>query len=595
MAENVSRRRIPRRAILAGAALTVAGTASAYALRRGGDGNGGAGLPIGVDPTATASATRTPATTSPLPSVTVPPQPAGEVRLVSPRLLTFDTFDVVRTGEVAVLEVLGRTHSRLVNWSNGAANLEIEPGLAGEWETPDELTWLFRLRDSAAWSGAEGLQPRPVTSGDVVSHFERLLSLAQEGSLQQVQRPWDWATVEAVDSPEEGIVRFRTSVPEALLPGILAGAFAFVQRPEAVELLEADGNELVPGHVSGTGSFVFEGWDASRRLQFAAAPDRAGAGVARVTVSDPIADIPAFAAFEVDEFIARDRRDAAEVRTSVPGAVERPMWETTPTVSTMAVGAEPWNDPRLRLALSSALSRSELLERLYGGRARPSGPVSPAHKAFTLDESKLTGFPGYRDFDLDAREARAAWLAAGGDTLGEVTIDFPAPFDPRYSASSVVTGMLSEALGGVFIPRVDSYVNISRKTLEGHYGNGNPAIWFGWGPALTSPDPSLYLYETYHSSSATALSLGYIDGTVDALLGRVRGARDLEERAELIADLQRLLLQDAAGGVLLWALQQSEHFAHAYLAGRTLSPFPGQVDGPKLSVDTQNPGYRDRS
>jgi ABC-type transport system substrate-binding protein len=343
--------------------------------------------------------------------------------------------------------------------------------------------------------------------------------------------------------------------------------------------------------VSGSGPYVFQGFDENRRLRFEATPGDARARLQRLSVAGPGQGIRPFASFEVDEFIARDRRDAAAVRNEVPGTVELRMWEESPVISTMAVDAAPWNDPRLRTALSAALNRAELVDRLFGGRALPSGPVPPAHEGFALDEQALASYPGYRDLETDVREARAAWLAAGGDSLGEVSIDFPAPFDPRYSASSVVTGMLTEALGGSFVPRVDSYVNISRKTLDGYYGNGRSAFWFGWGPALTSPDPSMNLFETYHSGSATAVSHGYNNEAVDASLERLRSTRDVGERASLAGEIQRALLSDAAGGVLPWALQQSEHFVHGYVQGRRLSPFPAESDVLGLRVDTGHERY----
>ncbi len=499
----------------------------------------------------------------------------------------------MRTGEVSVLEVLNRTHSRLLRW-DGDAPPALAGDLATEWETPDDLTWLFRLDPAAQWNGGEALPERPLSAEDVVLHFERVLSLARDGAQPGVQRPWDWLAIESVDSPGEGLVRVRTAAPEALLPYTLAGSFALIQRPEAVELLEADGNELVPGHVSGTGPYLFEGFDDRRRLAFRAIPGDARPGVLRLLISGPSTNVAAFAAHDVDEFVARDRRDAADARDAVPAAAEQAMWEDTPVISTLAVGAEPWSDPRLRIALSSALSRRELGERLFGGRAQPSGPVPPAHEGFALDEQSLATFPGFRDYETDAREARAAWLAAGGDSLGEVTVDFPASFDPRYSASSVVTEMLSVALGGSFIPQVDSYVNISRKAVEGHYGNGRAAFWFGWGPALVSPDPFRHLHETYHSGSATALSHAYSDPEVDAALEEIRTISDIEERAALGIALQRTLLSDAAGGVLPWALQHSEHFAHEYLSGRRPSPFPAQTDFRRMLVDTTHVDYPER-
>ena len=67
--------------------------------------------------------------------------------------------------------------------------------------------------------------------------------------------------------------------------------------------------------------------------------------------------------------------------------------------------------------------------------------------------------------------ARRLWVAAGGPGLGPVTIDFPSIFDPLYSASSVVVGLLNEAIGPQFRAAVETYTTISRRVLDGYYGS----------------------------------------------------------------------------------------------------------------------------
>ncbi len=169
-------------------------------------------------------------------------------------------------------------------------------------------------------------------------------------------------------------------------------------------------------------------------------------------------------------------------------------------MSSLDAGAPPWNIPTITSALSGALNRFRLANELFGGRAVPAGPVPPAHPAFALTEGVLALYPGYaRDPAEDAREARQRWEAAAGPSLGTITIDFPSVFDPLYSASSVVTGILNEVLGDQFRPAVETYTTISRRVLDGYYGNGRAAFWFGWGPPLPSPDPRRAFIERYQA------------------------------------------------------------------------------------------------
>ncbi|WP_240759352.1 ABC transporter substrate-binding protein, partial [Phytoactinopolyspora endophytica] len=51
-------------------------------------------------------------------------------------------------------------------------DFEIEPGLAESWETPDDTTYVFHLRDGVQFSNG-----RAMTADDVVGSLERQLEL----------------------------------------------------------------------------------------------------------------------------------------------------------------------------------------------------------------------------------------------------------------------------------------------------------------------------------------------------------------------------------------------------------------------------------
>ncbi|MBK9546287.1 MAG: hypothetical protein IPO51_10680 [Dehalococcoidia bacterium] len=98
-----------------------------------------------------------------------------------------------------------------------------------------------------------------------------------------------------------------------------------------------------------------------------------------------------------------------------------------------------------------------------------------------------------------------------------MTIDFPSIFDPLYSASSVVVGLLNEAIGPQFRAAVETYTTISRRVLDGYYGSGRAAFWFGWGPPLPGPDRERYFQETYGAGSPGQRASGGPGGARDAL------------------------------------------------------------------------------
>ncbi|MCC6383017.1 MAG: hypothetical protein IT304_10965 [Dehalococcoidia bacterium] len=508
------------------------------------------------------------------PTVLNAPPRGGTARVVAARSFTFDTFDAQRAGEPSVLEVLGRTHSRLVRWTDFQAG-RVGADLAEAWESPDPLTLVLHLDRGARWQDRPPLDGRPVTADDVVAHLRRTLDLTASVSLPSAQRAGDYATIARASAPTPDQVVVELRSPDALLLVTLAGRFALIQPAAAVAAFERRWPDLDAGAVVGTGPFVFDGWGQHGSLTF-----RRHSGAHLPPLLDAITVVPPgnvlerFRTGDLDEVITRDRRDAAAVR-ALPGSPHEAFrYEATPIVSTLFTGAPPWDNPELRRALSGALHRATLAVRLFGGRAAASAPVAPAYPGFALSESALASYQGYGDPEHDARDARARWAAAGGPALGPVTIDFPSIFDPLYSASTVVTGILNEVLGaGQFRAAIETYTAISAKAVDRRYGSGQAAFWWGWGPPFTEPDPSRVLAETYATGSPGADTLGPPPVGLDALLARMVAEPVLARRQDLARDAARLLLDAGAGGQLDWLVQRAEVFRWPRLSGPPPTPF----------------------
>lgn len=553
------RRRLSRRTFIGG------GVAAAGALGAGAAFL--AGRPGSSSPAAPA-ATRSPAASS-LPSSTPSPTPTplprgGIIRIAAAQRFNFDTFDARRTGEPSVVEVLGRTHSRLVEWIDFEAPT-LGPGLAARWEQPDDRTLLLHIDPAARWHERPGFAARPVTAADAIEHLLRSLEFARPGTAPLAQRYAGYASFDRVDSPASGVVRIQFSAPDPFALETLAGEFALVQSPEAVASFQAAASPVDDALVAGSGPFLFEG-TRDGALVFTPAP---GGHVPapvfdELHVSEPYDLVARFNDGELDEVITRDRRDAASMRAT-GRASEFPRFEREIVMSSLDAGAPPWNIPTLTSALSGGLNRFRLAEELFGGRATPSGPVPPVHSAFALTEGVLAIYPGYRrDPAEDARDARQRWEAAAGPSLGIITIDFPSVFDPLYSASSIVTGILNDVLGDQFRPAVETYATISRRVLDGYYGNGRAAFWFGWSPPIPSPDPRRAFIERYRGLPGLPNGLSF-----DAAATLQSAPRD---RAG-VQDLQQVVIQAGFGGVIPWVQQRSELFRRDGVSGPWPSPF----------------------
>jgi len=496
------------------------------------------------------------------PSAT-PRRAGGTARVVAPGTLAFDTFDALRAGEPGVAEILGRTHSRVVEWAEYDP-LRIGGDLAARWEQPDAETWLFHLDPRARWQPRAPLDGRAVTANDIVAHLRRAMDLARTGRLPAAQRQEDMLRMRAVTALDELTVRVTTDGPDPFLLHTLAARLAFVQAPEAVEAFGKTWHLQRADEVVGSGPFLYTGPNERTTVAFAAHMDGH-----RIAALDGLELMPAAGSRAMllaggsDEALLRDRRDAAALRVR-PEFAEFTRFEESPVISTLSIDGPPWNNAELLRALSGTLNRAWLAAELFGGRAAPGAPIDPVFgRPFVLSPGDLVRFPGYGEPEADARDARRRWDAAGGAALGTIRIDFPSVFDPAYGASAVVTGRLSAVLGNRFFAAVEPYTTIGERAASGQYGSGRAALWFGWGPPYDDPDPSRALAGNHGPA------LPAIRTRLDAMLTEF----DSDSRAKLAREAAFAVLEAGGGGLLPWLVQRQELFRLRGLRRAEPGPF----------------------
>jgi len=483
--------------------------------------------------------------------------------VVAPATLAFDTFDAQRSGEPALAEILGRTHSRIVEWAEYDP-LRIGGDLATRWEQPDPETWTFHLDPRARWQPRAPLDGRPVTANDVVAHLRRAMELARAARLPAAQRQDDMLRVRAVAAVDERTVRVTTDGPDPFLLHTLAARLAFVQAPEAVEAFAKSWHLQRAADVVGSGPFLYIG--ANERTTAAFAAHMEGH---RPPQLDGLELVPAAGSRALllggasDEALLRDRRDAAALR-SRPEFAEFARFEESPVITTVSTGSPPWNNPELLRAFAGALNRTWLAAELFGGRAAPGAPIDPVFgRPFALAAADLARFPGYGDPEADARDARRRWDAAGGAALGTIRIDIPSVFDPVYGASAVLTGRLAAVLGNRFVAAVEPYTTIGERAASGEYGGGRAALWFGWGPPYDDPDPSRALVANYGPA------LPGLRPRLDVMLTEFES----DSRAKIAREVALAVLEAGGGGIVPWLVQRQELFRLRTLRRASPGPF----------------------
>ena len=132
----------------------------------------------------------------------------------------------------------------LVTWDAAAG--EFAPKLATSWETLDDLTWQFTVREGVRFHDGTEL-----TSADVAASLERIVDLG--GPLSAL-----WQLIEGVETPDQYTVLVRTSEPMGtLLSNLTMLAIAPAWAMEAEDFDERP---------VGSGPFRFEEWVRDERV-----------------------------------------------------------------------------------------------------------------------------------------------------------------------------------------------------------------------------------------------------------------------------------------------------------------------------------------
>ena len=258
------------------------------------------------------------------------------------------------------------------------------PGLATAWTALDDLTWDFRLRRDVRFHDGSEFDAR-----DVLATLKRVPWVPKSpSSFTGFVRP----IVETV-VVDPHTIRFRTAAPAPLLPTMLS-AVNIVSRKAA----EAPTGEFNSGKAAvGTGPFRFVEFVPNDRVVLARNDAYWGtrAAWARVTlklIANNAARTAALLAGDVQMIEAVPSQDMARLRQNAEISLHRitsnrviylafdQAREQTP-FATDKEGAllpnNPLKDPRVRQAISKAINREGIAERIFEGDAIPAGGFLP--------------------------------------------------------------------------------------------------------------------------------------------------------------------------------------------------------------------------
>jgi peptide/nickel transport system substrate-binding protein len=417
------------------------------------------------------------------------------------------------------------------------------PALAESWELSADGTELrFRLREDARWSDG-----RPVRAEDVL--FSHRAQVSDEVAWPYADSKRGVIGVEALD---ERTVRFRLDAasPYALVDvndGVILPAHAWSARPFAE--WRAAGDWFRERLVT-SGPYRLADWRPGVELTLEpsdelARREPAAAAVVFRVVTDAAALVEQLAAGRFDFADGVSPRDAARLARQ-PGLRLLSTAGRQYDYIGWNCSRPPFDDARVRRALTLAIDRQALVDGLWFGYARvAAGPIPSdtwardrALAPWPYDPARarqLLAGAGFRDADGDGVVERA-----GRPLRFELTTNA----GNRVRADALV--MIQEQLarvGVAVVPRTLELQALTERNLAGEFD----ATLAGW-----SVDTTLDLRPYFHSREVTEgwNFVRFASAEADDLLDRLR-VEPLESAPPLHHRLQRIL-HDEQPYTFLW-------------------------------------------
>jgi peptide/nickel transport system substrate-binding protein len=385
----------------------------------------------------------------------------------------------------------------------------VAAGLARAWAVSDDgLSYRFELRPGVRFHDGT-----PLTALDAKYSLDRARAAGSTNPLSGLL-----AAVTSIEAEGELELHIELARPVADLLTYLGWGNLVIMSP-------ASSARAATAPV-GTGPFRFREWRKGDAIVLERNDDYWGqrARLARVTfriVPDASTSLAALRAGDIDGFpnfpspenlaaLAADPRFAVVV-----GSTEG---ETLLAINN---ARPPFNDLRVRRALSHAIDRAAIIKGAMYGYGQPIGSHFPPHHPAYVD---LTG-----RYPYDPATARALLRAAGYPHGFAVTLKLPPPYYARRSGE-----IIAAELAAVGIEARLENVEWAQ-WLEQVFKNRDFDLTV---VSHTEPlDYDIYARPGYY--------FGYSNPAYAALLERLSRTRDPRERTQLLGEVQRVLAEDA--------------------------------------------------
>lgn len=578
--ERIARQRASRRRFLG----VAGGMAGAVGLAAAGcsGGNGKRPLPGATEDVDDGESTPTPLPTRP------PGSRRGEALRYTGYVAGDGLFDPHKTQAGPFYGQQALVYSRLLAYQNQADGSIVADLATTLPEQPDPLTYIFRLNRRARWHRESPMNGRTVTGADVKYSIER-----QRDGDPSFAHKARWTNVDSIETPAPDQVIVKVKAPLAALTEFFADVNAFIVAPEAT----AEGRDYTLESQPGSGPFAWVEWADGKFASVARNATWHGGGdrpfLDGVTVFQPKDENEVEAGLRTKKldvaFVGRPQAD--RLRKAVPQLQESTVGQARFFGMRFFTPIAPYDDVRVRTAISIALDRRAMLDQFFAGSGELNPWISWPNTRWSLPQAELAGFPGYRQGTggrgqdiADATALLAAYTSSKTipDDLALLVVD---DAEATLGMGSLMSAQLKANLGLNVAVNPVTIGDLVKRLLEG----GAP--WAA-GPDSGWVDLDDWVYPYFHSAG-TRNSFPLRDADMDALIESQRVEFDTAARRAIGHDIQRKLLALNVGANFV--SERVVALAWNYVKGFPLDASDGyQHRFADCWIDASDPSFRGR-
>ncbi|MFH8618430.1 ABC transporter substrate-binding protein [Streptomyces sp. NPDC017979] len=384
---------------------------------------------------------------------------------------------------------------------------KVEPLLAKSHQvSPDGLTYTFTLHDGVTFHSGKQL-----TSADVKHSLERVLAPDSQSA-----RKKNLSVIKTIATPDPRTVQVTLSKK----------SISFVYNLTYVWIVNADAKDLKQRE-DGTGPYRLDKWSRGSALSLDRFDRYWGEAAANKKVvfryfKDATALNNALLTNAVDVVTSEQSPDALGQFKNNQNYKVNEGNSTTKLLLAFNDRAKPFDDVRVRQAVSYAIDDKKLLESVWGGHGKLIGSMVPPTDPWYED---LTAIDAH-----DPERAKELLAEAGYPKGFSLTLDTP-NYDPHPTAATFITSQLAKVGITVKINTITSdewYTKVYKNrdfqaTLQEHV-NDRDLVWYG--------NPDFYW--------------GYDDPQVTAWVEQAEQSSTPAEQTELLKKVNRKTAEDAA-------------------------------------------------